>query len=156
MGQRQAKNPQGRRAKLIQLIHVGRGKLALTDDAYRALLQGVCGKDSCADMAIPELEDAMKALRRAGFRVRVQKKLPLRREDVGRATEDQLAYIKGMWELVAVHKTEKALNAFIRRVARVDSIRFLNVRGAQKVILALRDMMAKAGYNPDGIPQVNA
>ena len=145
---------ENRRKKLIQLIHVGRGKLALTDDAYRALLQGVSGKDSCADMTVPELEDAMKAMRRAGFRVR--KKLPLRSEEIGKATTDQLAYIKGMWELAATHKTDNALNAFIRRVARVDSIRFLNVRGAQKVILALRAMMVKSGYDPDGIPQGGA
>jgi len=146
-----AKNPQNRRSKLIQLIHVGRNKLALTDDAYRALLQGVSGKDSCADMTIPQLEEAMKALRRAGFRV--YKKLPLRPENIGEASRDQLEYIKGMWELVAKHKTERTLNAFIRRVAKVDNIRFLDVHSAQKVILALRAMMVKAGYDPDGIPQ---
>ena len=143
-----------RRSKLIQLIHIARNKLSLTDDDYRAILLGASGKDSCSDMTVPELEQAMKAMRRAGFRVR--KKLPLRPENIGEATRDQLEYIKGMWELAATYKTEKALNAFIRRVAKVDDIRFLDIQGAQKVILALRTMMVKAGYDPDGIPQGKA
>lgn len=149
-----AKNPQNTRPKLIQLIHVARNKLALTEDAYRAILLGAAGKESCADMSIPELEKVMIAIRRAGFRV--HKSLPLRPENIGEATRDQLTYIKGMWELAAVYKTEKALNAFIRRVAKVSNIRFLDVQGAQKVILALRAMMVKAGYDPDGIPQWEA
>jgi hypothetical protein len=144
------KNEADRRFKLIRLIHVGRNKLGLTSDAYRALLQGVCGKESCAGMTLPELDRVMKALKAAGFRV--EKKLPLKREEIGMATPEQLSYIKGMWELAARVKTDKALGAFIRRITRVDGIRFLDVKSAQKVILALRDITAKAGYDPDGVP----
>jgi hypothetical protein len=103
-------------------------------------------------MSVPELERVLKAVKAAGFRV--EKRLPLKDEEIGGATEEQLAYIRGMWELAARVKTEKALAAFIKRIAHVDSIRFLNVRAAQKVILALRAMTEKAGYDPDGIPQV--
>lgn len=145
------KNSQATRAKLIQLIHVARNKLALGDDAYRAILFGAAGKQSCADMSIIELEKVMKAIRRAGFKV--QKRLPLRHKEIGEATREQLEYIKGMWELAAIYKTDKALNAFIRRVAKVSNIRFLDIQSAQKVILALRAMMLKAGYDPNGIPQ---
>jgi hypothetical protein len=152
MGQRQLKNTGERRLKLIRLIHVGRNKLAIADDGYRALLRGVCGKESCADMTIPELDRALKALKAAGFRM--EKKMPLREEETGRASVLQLEYIKGMWELAARNKTETALNGFINRLVHVSHIRFLDVHSAQKVILALRDIMEKAGYNPDGIPQV--
>jgi len=151
MNHGQEKKPQSRRSKLIQLIHVGRSKTGITDDMYRAILFGVSGKQSCSDMTIPQLNQALKVIKNVGFVV--QKKLPLRPEEIGKATGDQLHYIKGMWELVAKHKTDKALAAFIRRVAKVDDIRFLDVQGAQKVIVALRAMMVKAGYDPDGIPQ---
>ena len=147
----QTGNTAGRRKKLIQLIHIGRNKLALAGDVYRALLRGVCGKESCADMTIPELNRALKAVMAAGFRV--EKKMPLKKEEIGRAGAEQLSYIKGMWELVARNKTEKALNAFVKRIARVDALRFLGVKEAQKVILALRAMTVKAGYDPDGIPR---
>jgi hypothetical protein len=151
MNHGQPENTAERRGKLIRLIHVGRNKLALTDDAYRALLRGASGKGSCADMTVPELDRALKALKAAGFRA--EKKMPLKQEDAGRASAGQLSYIKGMWELAARIKTEKALNAFIKRIARVDHIRFLDVQGAQKVILALRDVTAKAGCDPDGVPR---
>ncbi|MDR3249398.1 MAG: regulatory protein GemA [Treponema sp.] len=137
-----------RRSQLIQLIHIGRTKLALPEDVYRALLLGASGKDSCTGMTIPELERTMKAIKKAGFTV--QKRLPLKPGEIGEAKPEQLSYIKGMWELTARVKTEKALNSFIRRIAGVDDIRFLDVKAAQKVILALRDMMARAGYDPDG------
>ncbi|MDR0601365.1 MAG: regulatory protein GemA [Treponema sp.] len=147
----QTKNTANRRLKLIQLIHIGRNKLALTDDVYRALLQGVCGKESCAAMTIPELDRTLKAVKAAGFQV--EKRLPLKREEIGRARAEQLSYIKGMWELTARNKTERALNAFIKGIAHVDDIRFLDVKAAQKLITALRVMTAKAGYDPDGNPE---
>jgi hypothetical protein len=153
MNHGQTENTVNRRTKLIRLIHVGRNKLVLPDDAYRALLRGVCGKESCSAMTVPELERTLKALKAAGFRVK--KKLPLKKEEIGRATAEQLSYIKGLWELAARNKTEKALNAFIKRIVHVDTLRFLDVWTARQVILAVRDIAAKAGYDPDGIPQTH-
>jgi hypothetical protein len=152
MNHGQTKNTAERRVKLIRLIHVGRNKLALSYDIYRALLLGACGKESCSDMTVPELNRALNALKSAGFRV--EKRMPLRQEEIGGANAEQLSYIKGMWELAARNKTEKALDAFIKRITHVDNIRFLDVKGAQKVILALRDITAKAGFNPDGKQEV--
>jgi hypothetical protein len=37
----------------------------------------------------------------------------------------------------------------IKRIGKVDNISFLKKADAQKVILALRDITEKAGYNPD-------
>jgi phage gp16-like protein len=152
MDRGQTKNTAERRKKLIQLIHVGRNKLALADDVYRALLRGATGKESCTGMTMAELEKTLNVIKAAGFRV--EKKLPLNAEEIGGATAEQLSYIKGMWGLAARVKTEQALNRFIKRIARVDTIRFLDRKSAQKVILALRDITGKTGYDPDGIPEV--
>lgn len=138
-----------RRARLIRLIHVAKGKLKIGDGDYRAILEGISGKSSSAEMTVWDLEQTLKALKSLGFRV---KKLPVKSDDCGRANEAQLTYIKGMWELVSREKTERALNRFVLRIAGVDHLRFLDVSGAQKVTLALRSMMVKAGYDPDGIP----
>jgi hypothetical protein len=139
------------RKRLITLIHIGRAQTGLSDEDYRALLEGISGRTSSKDMSLPQLEEALKALKSLGFRV--QKKLPVKEEERGRATARQLAYIKGLWELCARVKTEEALAAFVRRIARVSSLRFLTVYTAQAVILALRDMAGRAGYDPDGIPE---
>ena len=84
---------ENKRKKLIQLIHIGKAKMRLSDDAYRAFLDGICGKESCADMTMRQLAAVLKAMRGNGF---------------GQAP------------------------------------RFLTVRTVQKIILALRDMSAKA------------
>jgi hypothetical protein len=139
----------GQRKKLIQLIHIGKAKLGMDDEAYRAFLGGACGKDSSARMTLRELERVVRTMRSQGFEQRPRRVQP---EEQGMATPEQLEYIKGLWALAARVKTDRALNAFIRRIAHTDHIRFLTVSSAQKVILAVRDIALKAGYNPDGKP----
>jgi len=60
----------------------------------------------------------------------------------------QLEYIKGMWAVCARNKSDAALTAFVKRISGIDALRFLDVDLAQKVILALRKMMTKAGFDP--------
>jgi hypothetical protein len=137
---------ENRRKKLIQLVHIGKAKMGLTDDGYRAFLGGICGKDSAADMSIRQLETALRVMRKNGFAGKPRRVMP---EEKGGATLEQLEYIKGMWQKCARNKTDRALLAFVNRIAHVKHLRFLTVETAQKVILALRDMMVKAGFDPD-------
>jgi hypothetical protein len=137
---------ENKRKKFIQLIHVGKGKMGMDEVAYRAFLAGVCGRDSAAKMTIRQLEQALKAMRNNGFEQPPNRVKPFEK---GRATLDQLEYIKGMWAVCARNKSDEALAVFVKRISGIDALRFLNVELAQKVILALRDMMAKAGFNPD-------
>jgi phage gp16-like protein len=138
----QSETNKNRRKKLIQLIHIGKAKMALTDEGYRAFLDGACGKDSAALMTIRELESVLKAMREQGFE---QKPCRVKPEEKGGATMAQLEYIKGMWQKCARNKSDEALSAFVNRIASVKSLRFLTVATARMVILALRDMSAKAG-----------
>ena len=138
-----------KKGQLIRLIHVGRQKVGLDEEAYRALLAGITGKTSSTELTITELEAVLKAIKGLGFQV---KKMPLKGEEIGRATAEQLAYIKGLWERCARIKTEAALNSFIKRITGVPYLRWLDRKTAQKIILAVRDMAARAGYDPDGIP----
>jgi len=146
MNQGTAKNLQSKRNKLIQLIHIGKAKMALSDDIYRSFLEGITGKRSCADMGVRQLEAVLRAMRSTGF---VQLPERVRPEEQGMASPEQLEYIKGMWQKCARNKNDAALLAFVNRIAGVKSLRFLTVHTAQKVILALRDMMVKAGFDPD-------
>lgn len=138
-----------KKGQLVRLIHIGKQKTGLTEEAYRALLEGTTGKTSSTEMTITELEAVLKAIKGLGFQV---KKMPLKAEEVGRATAEQIQYIKGLWELSARVKTEAALNRFIKRITGVPYLRWLDVKTAQKVILAVRDIAVQAGYDPDGIP----
>jgi len=145
-GQGLPKNTQERRKKLIQLIHIGKGKMALLDDEYRAFIEGVTGKKSCTEMSERQLVAVLRSMRQNGFIQPAQRVKP---EEQGMANNAQLEYIKGMWQKCARNKSDTALASFVNRIAGVKALRFLTVKSSQKVILALRDMMAKAGFDPD-------
>ncbi|UTC87886.1 regulatory protein GemA [Treponema denticola] len=133
---------------LIRLIHVGKTKVELSDSEYRHLLYSTTGKSSSLAMNLSELEAVLKAIKGLGFKV---KTMPVKPEDVGRASFEQINYIKGLWELSARVKTEAALNAFVKKITGVPFLGWLDKKDAQKVILAVREIAANAGYNPDGI-----
>lgn len=135
------------RSKLIQLIHIAKSQVGLSDEDYRAVLESTTKKSSCSDMTVFELNEVLKAMKKLGFRV---KKLETKENEIGWDTsKKQLNYIKGMWELVARDKSDRALYHFIKRITGADHPRFMGAAEAQKVILALRKMMVNAGLNPD-------
>ncbi|MDR2942795.1 MAG: regulatory protein GemA [Treponema sp.] len=142
-----------KKKKLIKLVHIGKAKLGFDDEAYRAFLEGVCGKNSSSGMTVRELEKTLKSMRSLGFN-----QIPNRvqHEEKGGATLAQLEYIKGMWAVCARNKSDAALLAFVDRVTRVKALRFLTVETARDVILALREMMFKAGFDPDTSEKLGA
>ena len=135
------------RSKIIQLIHIAKSQIGLSDEDYRAVLESTAKKTSCSEMTLFELNEVLKAMKKLGFKV---KKLETREEEIGwDASKAQMDYIKGMWELVARDKSDRALYKFIKRITGADHPRFMTAKGFQKVIIALRKMMADAGLNPD-------
>jgi hypothetical protein len=149
-----AGNLDERRRRLVRLIHVGKGKLGLSDDSYVTILEGATGKTSSTEMTIAELEKVMVAMRAAGFVPTGSswgRSLSVRPEDIGGATKRQVYYIKGLWALASRTKSEAGLRSIIKRIAGVDDLRFLPRAKASAIILALRDIAVKSGYEPDGI-----
>ncbi|MDR2942958.1 MAG: regulatory protein GemA [Treponema sp.] len=142
-----------KKKNLIKLVHIGKAKLGFDDDAYRAFLEGVCGKNSSSVMTVRELEKTLKSMRRLGFNQIPNRVQP---EEKGGATLAQLEYIKGMWAVCARNKSDAALLAFVYRVTRVKALRLLTVETARDVILALREMMFKAGFDPDTSEKLGA
>ena len=135
------------RSKIIQLIHIAKSQIGLSDEDYRAVLESTAKKTSCSEMSLFELNEVLKAMKKLGFKV---KKLETREEEIGwDASKAQMDYIKGMWELVARDKSDRALYKFIKRITGADHPRFMTAKDSQKVIIALRKMMADAGLNPD-------
>ena len=135
------------RSKIIQLIHIAKSQIGLSDEDYRAVLESTAKKTSCSEMTLFELNEVLKAMKKLGFKV---KKLETREEEIGwDASKAQMDYIKGMWERVARDKSDRALYKFIKRITGADHPRFMTAKDSQKVIIALRKMMADAGLNPD-------
>lgn len=143
-----------RRKERLAAIHIARKQTCPDDAAYRALLEGSAGVSSASDIETDEqFQAVMAAFTALGFIYgkSTRKKLPVRDDQQGTlCTERQLYYIKGLWELASRAKDERSLRAIVKRIGHVDDLRFLKMSAASAVILALRDICWKSGFNPDG------
>ena len=140
-----------RKAKL-SLIHIAKKSVDIDDEAYRSILLGAAGIDSAAELEYEyQFNAVMKAFENLGFKSwKKQGKAASRpeRPDTWGCTEGQRAKIEVMWKTCARNPGDKALRAFVKRITRVDSPVFLRPHLARKVILALGDMMRRAGFDP--------
>ncbi|MCG8991482.1 regulatory protein GemA [Laribacter hongkongensis] len=126
------------RQRLIKLIHVAKRDLALDDDSYRTILQRIGKKTSAADLTVPELEKVLEHMKRSGFKVRSKK------GDRPQASDDQSKMIRGLWlELAGMevvrNSSEAALGAFVKRMAKVDTLQWLSTEQASQVIEHLKE-----------------
>jgi hypothetical protein len=150
--------PSAAQKKWIQILHVAKRECQLDEDAYRAVLAGACGVESASGIKTWEQYNAaLTAFKKLGFRIHSKTGEPKLKEtdtEIKRnpawITARQEYYIRGLWDLASRKKDLESLRKMIFRIGGVEDIRFLKRVNAQKVILALRDITEKAGFNPDG------
>jgi hypothetical protein len=138
----------------LAIIHLAKKQLALDDEAYRAILSGA-GVSSAKDIETDiQFNTVMGAFLRLGFLPSGhgglnKLKSAVSGKNPGMISRRQEYYITGLWALASRAKDEKSLRRMIRRIGKVDDISFLTKRNASALILALRDICWKAGFNPD-------
>ena len=136
----------------LAIIHLAKKQLGLDDEAYRAILSGagvLSAKDIETDL---QFNTVMGAFMRLGFLPsghKVNKNRSAVPNSPGMISRRQEFYIKGLWALASRAKDEKSLRSMVKRIGKVDDISFLSRRAASALILALRDICWKAGFNPD-------
>ncbi len=125
------------RARLIALIHAGAKALGMDEDTRRAWMEKHTGKRSCTDCSEAQLSRLGDELRAAGYQPGPATKAP-GGSGPGRPTKSQwgliakLARQKGMSGL-----DDQSLATYAKKVAKVDSLRFLDQSGARALIVAL-------------------
>jgi hypothetical protein len=136
----------------LAIIHLAKKQLSLDDEAYRAILSGA-GVSSAKDIETEsQFNTVMDSFLQLGFLPsghRVNKYGSAVSGNPGMISRRQEYYIKGLWALASRAKDEKSLRRMVRRIGKVDDISFLSRRSASALILALRDICWKAGFNPD-------
>ena len=138
-----------RKAKL-SLIHIAKKDTGITDDAYRAILNGAANVDSAAQILYEyQFNAVMKAFENLGFKSSSPYFPRPRWKDYWGCTSGQRAKIELMWKEYARNPSERALRAFIKRIVHVDHPRFLNAELARKVIIALEAMAKSASGKKD-------
>ncbi len=134
------------RRHLLALVHVARRDLRLDEESWRALVRRTTGHDSCRDASVRQLRTLLGELERLGFRRRPPARAG--RERLGGARRHRMA--RGLWiELwkagVVRDPSERALDAFTRRVTGVDSLVWTEPEQTSLVIEALKDMAERNG-----------
>jgi hypothetical protein len=138
----------------LAIIHIAKKQVGIDDDAYRAILSGV-GADSASDIQNDaQFNAVMTAFKNLGFKyqgrqngVKYSSTAPGQNRNY--ISSRQEYYIRGLWDLASRARDEKSLRAIVKRIGKVDDISFLSKKSASAVILALRDICWKAGFNPD-------
>lgn len=136
----------------IKIIHVAKRQTGLDDEQYRALLSGAAGVESAKDIkSWAQYRSVMAALKKLGFK-------PLSKDFQKSSEEDrqpqwitkrQEYYIRGLWRLASRVKDENALRSLTKRITGTDDVTWCSKKDASRLILALRDIAQKAGFNPD-------
>lgn len=127
----------------LQLLHVAKGKLKLSEAEYRAALAHIAGVTSSKELDRAGFEALLGFFEYLGFRPLV-KTGPDYGNRPGMASFAQLELIRALWMEWSGAPVEGGLNTWLKRCFKVDALRFLTAGDARKAIVALKAMKARA------------
>ncbi|MCU4306217.1 regulatory protein GemA [Acinetobacter ursingii] len=135
-----------KKAKLIQLIHIGKSQLGLDDELYREILESCTGKTSSKLLTPAQLEAVLDRMKQLGF---VVDSKPIS-EVKNLASDPQSKLIRHLW--LQLHEagqvrnsSEKALAKFVENKVGVSALQFLSSRHADMIIDHLRMWCKRCG-----------
>lgn len=137
-----------KKAKLIQLIHIGKSQLRLDDDFYRDILESTTGKTSSKLLNVQQLEAVLDRLKQLGFEVENKSKSGVK----NLANDEQSKLIRHLWlrlyEAGAVKNgSELALAKFVENRLGVSALQFLSSEHASMIINHLRQWCKRIGLD---------
>ncbi|MEI7456568.1 MAG: regulatory protein GemA [Nitrosomonadales bacterium] len=130
----------------IQLIHVARSQLAIDDDTYRTLLHDRYGVASSKDMDWKQRKLLLDHFKTCGFKVKSTGKATgavKAKPSRALAADPESRKIRSLWillhELGAVRNpSEAALAMYVKRLAKVDALQWVNGDQAKTLIETLK------------------
>jgi hypothetical protein len=126
------------------ILHVAKSKLGWDDDTYRQVLVRIAGVTSSKDLDAEGFRAVMGFAEYCGFRP-LASGAPRYGNRPGFATFAQLELIRELWR--EIHRdtvcNDEHLLAWLAKYHKVDSLRFVTMDGARKVITALKAWKAR-------------
>jgi phage gp16-like protein len=148
-----------RRADLAK-IHIAKKALGMDDPDYRAVILGIAGKESAAQLTRPERKAVLAYMENLGF-VPKPKKKPGRKKPACRPStlrtpgtrhrtsrENQLYKIEAL--LTVGNRPWSYADALAKRICKVDKIVWVEADQLYKVIAALRYQARREGWDLSG------
>lgn len=128
---------------MLAKIHIAKKELNLTDDNYRALLQGVTGKTSTKGMSLPEMDEVLIRLKEHGWKPK-----PIKRADHPQARKCRALWYTLYKAGVIQSNKESSLIAFGKRQTGIDSLTWIREpKECGKIIEALKAMAKRYGVS---------
>lgn len=128
-------NEQYKRKGLIAKIKIAQSQLGMEDDVYRAMLARVCGKTSCTQMNLAELQAVAAEMKRMGFKQTAPKGKGMRPH----LTPDREALLNKLEALLTVgDKSWQYADGMAKRMFGKDLVRFLTPEQLYKLVQALQ------------------
>ncbi|MEI7150835.1 gp16 family protein [Pectobacterium carotovorum] len=126
--------------QLIKLIHIAKRDLQLDDDTYRQLLITVTSKSSTRDMAVPQLDTVLNAMKKRGFKIKAAKKASSTRplDDSPQSRKIRSLWLEMADAGIIRDRSEVALARWVKRETGVDSLQWLNSEQASVIIEKLK------------------
>lgn len=130
-----------RRAALIKLIQVARRDLGrqsgLDDLAYRDILRAIGKSESLAAMTVPNMELVLAHMKSKGFVVRPKA------GDRSQTINPDASKVRALWLFLHAlgevrDPSEKALAAYVKRIAKVDDLRWARGEAITDLIETLK------------------
>ena len=136
--------------KQLALLHVAKSRLALDEDAYRAILRSAGGVESARELDAGGFMMVMHRFKELGFESDASKR-NYGSTRPGMASPRQVAAIRRLWsEWSASGDDDAALNRWLEHHFKVSALRFLDRDGAQKAITGLKAMTRRKAAANDG------
>lgn len=134
--------PDIRKRELAQ-IHVAKAQLGLDDETYRAMLWTVARVKSSADLDWAGRKKVIDHLKAKGFKIKSPSKPAKAAPSRPMAQDPEAKKIRALWiflhELGAVHNpSEEALSAYVKRIAKVDALQWINGYQAETLIESMK------------------
>lgn len=137
------------RKSLIAMIHIGKARLGMDEETYRAWLEKRTGKRSSAGMTFEELSRLVAELRAQGALNGAASKV-IGGRGGNRPTEAQWNLARHLARQIGLEGgiEGRAFASFVKRIVKVENPRFLTKEAMQKVLTGLekwRDQRAQEG-----------
>ena len=142
------------RKAMLGKVHLAKKELALDDDTYRAILLRVTGKESSSKCTRPQLVDLLDEFKRLGWKPKTQ---PKRAGARTLAPSPMASKIRALWLALyhlgeVANPAESALDSYAKRMTGVNSLRWLDLPQASKVIDTLKLWCERVGYTVPADP----
>lgn len=126
------------RKSLIAMVHIGKARLGMDEETYRAWLEKRTGKRSCSSLAFDDLARLVAELRAQSALSAPTSKV-IGGRGANRPTEAQWNLARYLSRQIGLEGgiEGQAFASFVKRISKVENPRFLTKEAMQKVLTGL-------------------